>query len=452
MTIEMEEQNSPLKSEQEIIEISRSCWDLDNYIRLPKKMIALLGYHTTALLSYLIYKEIYFENRGELTEDRFFYNLMTDIEANIFLTKKMQMNALDTLEELKLIKTKLLGMPAKKYYKINHLTLSSQFSQKVISSSDKRAHQEVTKGHITNNTLTNNPSICASHSSLLRKKLIIKKSLSKKEIMKKGIKETLAEQKGKRDEKEKEKLKRFVSFDMKKIIDYWINKNLPFHREGTKTYAIAMDRLKALLKGTLFNGMDDKSLHNRIFSFEEIKRSIDNFVLAAYNLDYEPVDKKFLSSVDFVNFFYTTVSWSTKSFFLKYLVEKPSLRKDSKIFAVKDINPEATKILMAWYKKTFSGRDSSFSLKNRNDLVYAVNELKRFYEENKSHLTFDGFKISYNQTDPICFLAIQLTRAFEKELRDNDSFYLIMTTGWFKSEKTIKERLPKFLRLERMMK
>jgi hypothetical protein len=159
--------------------------------------------------------------------------------------------------------------------------------------------------------------------------------------------------------------------------------------------------------------------------------------------------------MNFANFFYNTYPCpkeEDKSLFLKYLLNKPTLIRDSKIYRVKDDKPEATKILVDWYKKTLGNRDSSFSLKNKNDLVYAVSELKNFYKENEDKLKLEDWKRTYNQYDPICFLALQLTRVMDKLLRENENLYLIFTTSWFKSEKTLQERLPTFLMKENMMK
>jgi hypothetical protein len=60
--------------------------------------------------------------------------------------------------------------------------------------------------------------------------------------------------------------------------------------------------------------------------------------------------------------------------------------------------------------------------------------------------------MTYNQTNPISFLAEQVTRAMDKILRENENMFVSFTTGWLKSEKMFEERLPMFLHNERMMK
>lgn len=429
-----------------------------NYFIIPTKIVELIGSNSTILLSFLLRKERYFEDREELTEDGFFYNTINDIEQFTHLSRYKQDYCIERLKEFNLIETDLRGLPAKKYFKINHLELANKFvgnSQTSLSETRKQVCRKLT---LTNKAITNNPCICASHNSVLlrKKKFLVKQEEPKRELLKKGIEETLAQNSEERKEKEKEKLSCVITFDMQQIIDYWVSKNLPFHREGTKTYAHAMNNLHSLFKGTLFNGMSDKTKHNRKFSVNEIKTGIDNFVLAGYNLDYQPVNKKFLQSVSFVNFFYTSFPCAReedKSPFLKYLLKKPERITESKIYAVKDANPQASKIIENWYRKTFVGnRDQSFSLKNKNDIVYSVIELAKFYEENKSKILFESHKRLYNQNDPICFLALQVTRLFDKMLRNEDNLYLILTTSWIKSEKTIKERLPAFLMSESMMK
>lgn len=447
-------------SEEEIESINDSDMANDRFVILPKQRNKILGIYPCMLLQYLLFKYNHFKEKKQLTEDGFFFNTKQDIEEETNLTKEKQDTALEKLINLGLVTTKLAGQPAKKYYKINSLAIFSLFHQdvKTCKSCCSESRQLDVVNHAITNKQDNNSLKCTSYNTLLRKKLIVKQGskevLPKAKIIKAGIKVTLADNSEERKEKEKEKLHREVTFDMQKIIDCWISNDLSFHTEGTKTYAKAIDNLKLLLQGKLFNTFADKSNHNRKFSFEEIKRSINNFVMAAYNLDYEPANKTFLQKVNFVNFFYSLFPCpreEDKSLFLKYLLGKPAFIKDSKIYTAKDDHPEATKILVDWYKKTFGNRDSAFSLKNKNDLVYAVKEIEKFYEANKDKLKIEDRKRIYNQYDPICFLALQLTRAMDKMLRENESMFLIFNTSWLKTEKTLKERLPTFLQSENMI-
>jgi len=447
-------------TDNEFQELSKAVMAVGNYLILPMKMIELVGYNAAGLFSYLIYKEQYFKVREELI-DGFFYNTSDDVKSGTFLSREKRDSALEKLENLGFIQTKLTGSPPKKHYKINHQAVVEQFAGNT-QINLREIHKSICVKPTTTikSKLIKKP-ICASHitgavAPVVRKMLIKKKILPRREMIKNGLKENLADKTKVREEKRKEKLHRVVDFDMQIIIDYWKKKGLTFHKEETKVYARSIDNLKSLLKGTLFNSFSNKTYHNRRFGIEEIKRAIDNFVLSAYNLDYEPSNKKYLQAIQFVDFFYSTRPCpreEDKSLFLKYMLTKPILLANAKIYVAKDIYPHATKILVDWYKKTFGNRDNgNYSMKNKNDLIYATQELKTFYDENKDRINLKDWILTYNQTDPVSFLAVQTTRAMDKMLRENENLYVSFTTGWLKTERTLQERLPLFLKQEHMMK
>lgn len=243
--------------------------------------------------------------------------------------------------------------------------------------------------------------------------------------------------------------------DILDIIEYWGSKGLTIHREGSKSEEQVVEDIKSLLNGSLFHHFKDKGF-DRKFSVREVKQSIDNFALCCLHRDYEPINKDFLKDVRFCDFFYNSRKGSDtdKSLFLKHLFNKPNLVSNSKLFAAKDEMPKVTEILLKWYKLKFGNRDNgSFSIRNRNELVFSGRKLKEFFEENKSRLRIgDEWKRIYGQSDETAFLAVQLTRALDKELRENDTLYTVFHTGWMTSEKTFAERLPRFLRSESIMK
>ena len=450
-------------SEEEIEEINNSDMAADHYIILPKKRNKILGIYPCMLLQHLQFKHNWFKKEKLLTKDGFFYQTRAEIEEETNLTIDKQNVALEKLIKLGLVSTKFAGMPAKKYYKINSLAMFSLFHliQEIPAScSRKFLHHDPGKTTANNkqyNNLRFNTSCSSTFSESACKKIkpIIKKN-SRKEYIKKGIKETLAKNQEKREQIKKAKLVRTTTFEIDTILDYWRSKGLTVHREGTKAYACLIDRIKSLLKGTLFNSFTDKSNHNRKFSMEEIKRSIDNYCLAAYNSDYEPSKKTFLQELKFMDFFLTDrpcPEEKRKSVFLQFLLEKPKQISESKIYGAKDDYPHASKIIADWYKKTFGNRDGGkYSLRNRNDIVYATKEIAKFYEKNKNVLNIENWKTMYSQTDPIAFLSVQLTRAMDKVLRENEIMFSSFNTSWLKSEKTFNERLPSFLRKEQMMR
>lgn len=243
--------------------------------------------------------------------------------------------------------------------------------------------------------------------------------------------------------------------DILDIIDHWKSRGLTAHQEGSISEANTVKDIKEVLAGTLFHYFKDRG-YDRKFTVKEIKQSVDNFALCALNRDYMPMNKEYIQRVKFCDFFYDPKKGADedKSLFLKHLFNKPTLVSNSRLFAVKDDMPKVTDILLKWYKQKFGNRDNgSFSIKNRNEIVYSGRKLKEFYEENKSKLRIgDEWKRIYGQSDEVAFLAVQLTRALDKELRENETLYTVFHTGWLASDKTMEERLPKFLRSESIMK
>jgi len=244
---------------------------------------------------------------------------------------------------------------------------------------------------------------------------------------------------------------------VKEIFDYWAKKGLPVHEEKSRSESTAIYYLEELLNGTLFKDRFRDEGVIRKYSVREIKQAIDNFALKARNPDYEPTNKDWLRHVYLNTFFYNPKigTEEKKSIFLDSLFNKPVMLANSRIFAAKDEVPHITNMLVDWYKRVFRNRIESvgFSIKNRNDCVYAGKELKNFLEENKGRLNLNNdSKRIHGQHDDLSLLAFLLTKAMDKELRENEGLYPVFHTGWLHSERTITERLPKILREERIMK
>ena len=442
-----------------------------HYTIISNEIMRFLGNDSAILLSYLSRKNEDFKNHSK---DGFFFNIAEDIQKGTNLTRWKYENALEKLENEGFVETKTEGSPPKKYFKINEISIKNKIEEITqtdnfdLSATNKSNCKAVTT---TNKAITKNLFCCPSDNNknpsdfcnagkIVLKPIIKKKDkpviASKRELMRTGIKETLANNKAARVLKKKIANTETTTFEIENIVDYWDKKGLGMHKRDTISFNKAVRTLKLLLKGTLFNSFTNRSNHNRKFSMEEIKRAIDNFELAAYNMDYEPVHKKYLQSVKFSEFFYSnrpTPKEEDKSMFLKYLLNKPILHANSPVFAAKDVYPHASKILTDWYKKTFGNRDDGkYTLKNRNDIIFASQGIGKFYEQNKDKLNIKNWLMTYNQTNPISFLAEQVTRAMDKILRENENMFVSFTTGWLKSEKMFEERLPMFLHNERMMK
>ena len=83
---------------------------------------------TAILLSDLVAKEIYFEAKGQLTAEGFFFNTAENIESDTTIKRDKQKDCIDELEKLELIETCLIGLPRRKHFKINHQAISLFFS------------------------------------------------------------------------------------------------------------------------------------------------------------------------------------------------------------------------------------------------------------------------------------------------------------------------------------
>jgi hypothetical protein len=240
------------------------------------------------------------------------------------------------------------------------------------------------------------------------------------------------------------------------IIEHWVSKGFYMHNPGTNSEAKAVSDILALLDGTLFESFKNKGVIRR-YRVPEIKQAIDNFALAAFHRDYKPDNLSFkqrLRHTPLCNYFYDSRKGeeSSKSIFLRYFFNKPDLISESRFLAVKDSMPEITKVLSDWYKNKFVTKNNGhLSVEEQNTLVYTVRRLKEYQETNNLYIDNEWKRI-YGTFDDIKFLAIQLTRTFDKEFRENEGMWSKFHVGWLKSDKTFTERLPKFLRAEHVIK
>jgi hypothetical protein len=91
----------------------------DRNIVLSKKLIHSIGLHEAIIYSEMISKHKYFEDRGELNEDGYFFNTAVSLESDTGLSERQQRKVLETLCEKGLIFKKVMGLPAKRCFKIN---------------------------------------------------------------------------------------------------------------------------------------------------------------------------------------------------------------------------------------------------------------------------------------------------------------------------------------------
>lgn len=86
---------------------------------INKQLAHALGLEAAIMYSELLSKIDYFDERGELTEDREFFNTIEDMEKDTTLSEYQQKKAIKILQDLNLIRVKVKGLPARRYFWIN---------------------------------------------------------------------------------------------------------------------------------------------------------------------------------------------------------------------------------------------------------------------------------------------------------------------------------------------
>jgi hypothetical protein len=90
----------------------------DGFVIYNKNLAKNIGVNEAILYSELLSRWNYFRERGQLTEDGFFFNTVKDLEDGTALSDYQQRRALNSLKEKGLIEMEVRGMPAKRYFRI----------------------------------------------------------------------------------------------------------------------------------------------------------------------------------------------------------------------------------------------------------------------------------------------------------------------------------------------
>ncbi len=125
-----------------------------NFIVVNKEMIKFLGLEEAVLFGELCSEYDYWEKQGEIT-DGFFYSTIENIEENTALSEHKQRKAIENLKSKNIIETKKMGMPAKRYIKINEEQIFDFFNLKCfknsVTSCSKIKEQDTENFSINNN-------------------------------------------------------------------------------------------------------------------------------------------------------------------------------------------------------------------------------------------------------------------------------------------------------------
>jgi len=137
-----------------------------NYISVNKTLIKIFGLAESVILGELCSEHEHWEEKELLTDDGMFYCTATKLEDNTGLSEYQQRQAIQSLKNVGILETKLKGLPATKYFKIDENKLFT-FLQ---TSSEKIKELDVEKFNLSNNQSNKN----------INKKALIDKSINAK--------------------------------------------------------------------------------------------------------------------------------------------------------------------------------------------------------------------------------------------------------------------------------
>lgn len=142
-----------------ILETLRS----DGSIIVNKKLAKEIGINEAIMYSELISKYLYFR-KNNMLENGYFYNTIENMQEDTSLTETLQSKAIKKLLSLELIDYKRKGIPAKRYFKINHNNiiidiLSRNKFLKVMETGYDKYWKQESDNNGGNNTNINNTNI-----------------------------------------------------------------------------------------------------------------------------------------------------------------------------------------------------------------------------------------------------------------------------------------------------
>lgn len=98
----------------------------NSFITVNKEIIKKIGLHEAIMFGDICSKYQYWAERGDLNEG-FFYCSAKKFEQDTTLSWHQQKKAIDNLEKAGLIETDLIGLPRRKYFKVNEDMLKKMF-------------------------------------------------------------------------------------------------------------------------------------------------------------------------------------------------------------------------------------------------------------------------------------------------------------------------------------
>lgn len=90
-----------------------------NFLTVNMAIAKQVGNDAAILLAELASSQVYFERAGQLTEDGMFFETVEQVEEATNLSKYQQAKAVKKLEEVGVLRSKVKGVPAKRYFRID---------------------------------------------------------------------------------------------------------------------------------------------------------------------------------------------------------------------------------------------------------------------------------------------------------------------------------------------
>lgn len=114
----------------------------DNTMSINRRLAHAVGLTEAVFYSALLSKYAYYEQHGLLDKDGWFYSTAEDMEESTALTARQQRRCIDTLVEAGLIKLKVQGMPAKRYF---YIIDDAELIEKILSNGGKSSFDKSAK-------------------------------------------------------------------------------------------------------------------------------------------------------------------------------------------------------------------------------------------------------------------------------------------------------------------
>lgn len=121
----------------------------DGFLSVNKHIAQIVGLDAAVLLAELASSYNFFEAIEQLTPDGMFFETVERIQVNTTLSQYQQAKAVKVLSDAGILETKKVGIPAKRYFRINEEVLigilNHKSSKNLITGDEKTSSLEVKK-------------------------------------------------------------------------------------------------------------------------------------------------------------------------------------------------------------------------------------------------------------------------------------------------------------------